>query len=913
MFFRVLLIGLSICVFTFGPNPVCAQEDIFDDETVGFEELDPLSEDIVPLDEEEQPMPSPPLGSMSTVQPKFDVSGRKLSVGIVPETHTEILAQESLNLLDKAEAALAADRELTPLDTIKSVYLLIKHGNESQTLPFMRSLLKTFLDTDVSKRQLFDIADQLGASSLAAILSQNGLAPLNEQAVDRILEGYYSHLNDKDTVESVLLWKDLKTPEELIFAASQLSKIGRIEIAGTLLKRFLAAEATPEQLADINKKLGTADVIRLLNVPEFQPQGQLVAKRIIEGTEEFLKTHSPEPVAEELQKIRNRPGDKEQLARGLSAIWKGNETSLENLFDLLCASQDEEEIAQVESLLKTFGNPSRDIAAILLQSGDSLRVSRCAKFLYSWMPAEEAFVFYPALFDGRLNEQTTTQLRYYVEKLTGRVPTAEQAAQALSKIAIEYAGKDRIMQMDSENQTTLWISDASGKPQYIQLPILEAIRRKTLQYAEQAYKIAPQLDRIKALRYASEFEVILQASGLDQPANSRLSDLKNVAGDLSVADMESILSEAMRLGWTGAGVAAAELLGELGSADSVLYSTNFQPNKAVWPRTLALAAQCNDRRIRFAAVESVMKLNPTRPYPGSSYVSDALVWFASSDGKRTAVVACPKISDAMKLSGSLISLGYSTKIATQSEDALKEAVASPDVELVLIDWRSSKPIVPVFAQRMENDARTYEIPIAVLSADEEILRATPIEKPLPLMSKLERNISGTSLVHSLAVVLPHPQDSESTDFIIQRLRELTGTNPVSVDIRLEQAKKSLRWLAAIVREYPQIYRVENLETVVQGAAYSPFLGEEGLSLSAQIRSNSAQQRLVEIASLENIPRDVREKAALAFAESVEKHGVLIRGNQIKRLLDAVAFQYENESPDTVYDSLVKTIEQHVAP
>ncbi len=909
MFYRILLIGLSLCLLTAPTNRLQAQ-DVFGDDV---EEADSSFDESSPFQEEPQPTEQPTLQKPKPQpQQSFDSSGRRLSVDLVPETHAEIPTGEAMNLLDKAEAALTVDREITPLETMKSVSLLIKHGNEIQTLPLIKKLLAQFLKMNVSQKELFEIADQLGASSLAAILAQNGLAPLNEQAVDRILDGYYTHLNNKDAVEAVLLWQDLKTPEELIFAANQLSKSGRLEIAGRVLKQFLSAEATPDQLAAINKKLGTEDVIRLMTEPSLQPQGQLAAKRIVEGTEAFLKANPPESLAQGLKEIRDADGDKSVIHHGLSVIWQGSETSIEDLIEILCTTQNDEERAQVETVLKSFGRHARDATAVVLESGDSNRVERCAKFLYSWIPTEDAYVFFPALFDERLDEATRKQIGYYVQKLIGRLPSAEQAALVLAKVAKEYAGKDRPLLVDSENMSTLWIPGPAGKPQLVRLPVLDAIRLKTLQMSEQAYKIAPHLNGIATLRFAAKFEKIVYDSGLDRTPQSRIATLLETASGLSVAELDSILAEALRNGWTGAGIAAAELLGETGDADAVLFPVSLARNQTVRPRMLVFATQCNDRRVRFAATEAVMKLAPNRPYPGSSFVSDALTWFAGSEGKQVAVVCCPKIADAMELSGLLAGVGYATKIATRSDDALKEAISSPDVELVLIDRRCGEPIVPVFVQRMENDARTHEIPIAVISADEEIFRATPIEKPLPLMSKLERSISGTSLEHSLAVVLPFPHDREATDFIVGRVRELTGVQEVPAPIRLEQARRSLGWLTANMRDNPKLYRVENLEILARDAAHSPVLAEEGLPLLAQIRSNTAQNALVEIATLESYPEPIREKAAQAFAESVQKHRVLIRGNQVKRLLDTLTVQYEQESPDPIYDTLVKTIEKQVA-
>jgi len=52
-----------------------------------------------------------------------------------------------------------------------------------------------------------------------------------------------------------------------------------------------------------------------------------------------------------------------------------------------------------------------------------------------------------------------------------------------------------------------------------------------------------------------------------------------------------------------------------------------------------------------AALEAIVRLQPTQPFAGSSYVPQALGFFAASSGFRHALVAAPNLAEARELAG----------------------------------------------------------------------------------------------------------------------------------------------------------------------------------------------------------------------------------------------------------------------
>lgn len=894
-------LGLTVC-----EPRLYGQEDSAFDDFGDFEETNDSG-----LGEEEDDTFSTSPTPQTRPDAAFSGGVRKLPASLVPSNPAELSAEEALALLDKLEKDFYEKPEnISPLEMIQAVYLFCKHGNEQLSLPFMKSLLIRFNTVKLSERALFDIADQLGGPVLAQILAQRSLAPESEEAVERMLEAYQAHLKKKNAVE-LFLTKDylkilsdpnaeteLKAPEELVFAANEISKGPRLEIAGVLLKRFLDTQTTPEQLHQINENISPTDIIRMLTLPELQPTGQLAAKRIIEGADAYRKSQSPTP---------------QTPVRGPLVFWKGTETALEDLIELLCKSQDEKEVEQLETTFESFGMDALFAAAVVLESGNDLWVARCAHFLRSRLDPEMAYLLFPAMFDAKLQPATRAQIGQYVEQLTVSRPDAFDAATDLYKIATQYNGRELALRINADGNVLLWTPNDKGLPQCVLFPAVNAYRFQTARFAEQAYKIFPQQQEIKTLYHLAVLDRLVNENGLDQPQTEKIQQFTK---DWTLFDLEAVLVEAIHRNLTGAGVTAAQQLGTRGTADELLMQTsepalNVTKSASVFvrPRALVRATQCSDRRIRFAATEAVMKLKPTKAYPGSSFVSDSLMFFANAEGRKVAIIAAPKIADAMKLSGFLIKLGYATKIVTDCRDIIMEASHTPDVELVLVDQRCRNPSIEAFAKHMYNNPATRDIPVAILSFDEKILRKAVddsfAEKPLPLLSEREKDYSNTVFANTLAMVFPHPQDEEAARYVVQRLRKMTGTNEIPNAQRLEHAKWSLRRLGEITRDYPHLYRVENLELLARKAAYSPELASEGIELLAQIRSNVMQNTLANIAMLKNIPDDVRDRAATAFEQSVHRHGILIRGRQVKTLLDIVA---DPEESDLIYQRLESTIQ-----
>src|SRR5262249_54018431 len=137
---------------------------------------------------------------------------------------------------------------------------------------------------------------------------------------------------------------------------------------------------------------------------------------------------------------------------------------------------------------------------------------------------------------------------------------------------------------------------------------------------------------------------------------------------------------------------------------------------------LAAAAQHPDRRLRFAAIEAIMKLKPTQPFAGSSGVVEGLGYFASAYGTPRILVAHPPSEEASQMAGLAAELGYEFDIATNGRRAFDQLVRSSDHELALIFSGIDRPGVDELLAQLRRDRRTALLPVGIVAPLDDLER-----------------------------------------------------------------------------------------------------------------------------------------------------------------------------------------------
>ena len=116
-----------------------------------------------------------------------------------------------------------------------------------------------------------------------------------------------------------------------------------------------------------------------------------------------------------------------------------------------------------------------------------------------------------------------------------------------------------------------------------------------------------------------------------------------------------------------------------------------------------------------AAPEAIVRLHPTSPFRGSSFVLEALAFQAASTGGRRALVVSPSSQTLQEWIGVLKLRNIESDAAISGGEAVRMAWRCPDYELLVIDMATQSPPAEEIVQQLHQDYRTAELRIALVA------------------------------------------------------------------------------------------------------------------------------------------------------------------------------------------------------
>jgi CheY-like chemotaxis protein len=305
----------------------------------------------------------------------------------------------------------------------------------------------------------------------------------------------------------------------------------------------------------------------------------------------------------------------------------------------------------------------------------------------------------------------------------------------------------------------------------------------------------------------------------------------------------------------------AEVLGHSGKADELLYPATGQS-------ILVKAVQQPDRRLRMAAIHAIAQLNPQKPYPGSSNVTDALAYFAAGTGTRRALVAGPNLNKIPKLVSGLSAAGFTVDTVNSGKEVMEKLLASPDYEIAMIDAGVSRPSIDMLLQQIRRDARSADVRVGIIARTGDFEKAEHVAD-----------------ADSLTKHFPRPNEDDAVRWEAERLAEIKPRDLVQPEERLRQAGDALDLLAELARTSPKLYDIRRAQDSVISAMKIPSLAAKAVAVLANVNSPEAQQTLVATASRDTSPIELRQAAVEAFRASVQAHGILLKTDEILRQYD----------------------------
>jgi len=647
------------------------------------------------------------------------------------------------------------------------------------------------------------------------------------------------------------------TPEECVRAAKMLVDFNRADLAKGFLKKALDAKLDPQQLADLGEQVGSPVFFDLADRPELQPEAKQLANAVAAAVK--ARVEDGKRIAALIRQLQNPSAEKRlQAIVGLQAA---RDVAIGPLIAVLADPGRAGEHANVRAALVEMGRAVLPPLLAVVEQADPQVAVQAIQVLGAMNDARVA----PSLLRPCLSDKSDPAVREAaaaaLKQLGVTIRSRAEAVKLLTSDAKTYFELPRVVEDyggGAVGKTELWRWDAARWQCVARVCTPNDVARAiAAQRARDAYALAPDNPSVRVLYLAMMLEAAACEHGLDRPLDEK-NPAAVEAGRFGVNPIEEVLKYAMACNRPAAAAAAARLLGRIGTAAELLY-------QSAGPAPLVLAVQSPDRRLRMAALQAIVRLQPAKPFAGSSYVLPALGFFAGSSGFRHALVAAPSLMEARDLAGMLVGAGFETDTFTNGKELVLAAAQSPDYEMALIDVAIDRPVIGILLQQLRHDARTASLRVGLIARSGNFHEVERLEGIYPLTKGFSR-----------------PHDNAAFRWQLEQLATLAPRDHVSFEARQRQAAEALDLLAELARSSGKLYDLRSVQKYVIAAAYNPKLAVKAIGVLADINSAESQQALVEVASRFTLPLAVRQAAARAFRQNTQQHGILLTTEEIRR-------------------------------
>ena len=517
------------------------------------------------------------------------------------------------------------------------------------------------------------------------------------------------------TVQAILE-TDPQTPEALVRVIRLLIDLNQAKLAKPYLQQLIGLNLDDEALAELSQKFGSGTFVQWMLTPELRPESREFSQKLFAAAERIAT--DPARLAALVEDVKSPQADVREAAT--LKLRAAGPAAAAPLINVLADPNEQQSHAYVRSALAALGGNVRGPLLGALETEDDALEAQLIQ-VFRQMRDDESLPFLLAAAYNDDAPLAKDAARAAARQFLGRLPAQREAAEYLAFKASLYQQRRVPMVSDAEGTVRVWLWDPAQKQSVLEpMPVDDAALTFAARLARDAYQLDQDDVAVRRLYLGTLLEAAAYRNGLDSPLPSGDGTAYAEAAALGVDALYDFLSHAIQHGPVPAATSAAQILGDIGTAELLMRDA---PAKSA----LALAAEAKDRRTRLAAVTSILTLGPQDHYPGSSNVSQTLGFLVTSAGLPRAVVADWQSDEAQRVGGLLIQLGYDVEIATNPRALFKTAVESADTELILV----SLPMVRSFATmprpfalpELRHDNRTAELPIGYIPGPDSMLRS----------------------------------------------------------------------------------------------------------------------------------------------------------------------------------------------
>jgi CheY-like chemotaxis protein len=674
---------------------------------------------------------------------------------------------------------------------------------------------------------------------------------------------------ESDPIVIAIINSNPTSTTELGRAIRNVVNLNRPDVAKKYIAKLLDSSPDQSTLVELHRQLGSAMFMRMTRDERFAPEGPEIGKAVLDAA--HAAAHDPAHLADLIRRLSD--DDPAFRHAALVDLRGGGTDAVIALINVLADGARKSEHPVVRSALVGLKELSVGPLVGALETDDKALLPQVIVVLSRLHTANIAPHLLRPYFTNQSDSLVQKAAEFGLQKLLGGLPTRREAERYLVRATNEYLDGKLIGRLDAEDMITFWSWDATkNAPIQQRLPGRIASLMMAERLANDLYAIAPDNIDHQRLYLTALLESAKRIGGLELPLAADKGSAHETAAALGVDAVADALAFSLKRDETAAATGAIEILGAIGDK-SLLQGDRGQLS------TLAACLKHANRRVRFAALETIMKLDPIDAFAGSSYCSEVLGYFSSTVGSRRVLVAHPRTDQAQTLAGMLNEMGFEADTAQTGNQALRLATKHPDYEFILVSDAVDYPAVSELIQQLRRNPLTAMLPIGLMARQERFDEMQMITAADPL-----------------AETFPRPHDEVGVSLAARRLLDRAGDNFASFEERTMHASLALDHLARLAKESGtySFYDLLRTEAAVTQAMSTPELTDQAARVLGLFGTPTAQRSLVTLASQNARRLKERQVAAKAFSMAISRRGLLLARNEI-------LLQYDRYNQSKVLD------------